>query len=69
MLQRAGAVFSNTADTRQKVSLGIFMAHFRRFRVNMAQEAFGGISLKAARYFTVFWVPPGLGLKLIHLLF
>lgn len=58
-------VFSNSADNRQKFSLGIFMAHFRHFRVDMGHEVFGGISLKAARYFTVFWVPPGLRLKLL----
>lgn len=30
--------FSNTADTRQKFSLGIFIAHFRHFRVDMDQQ-------------------------------
>lgn len=60
---------SKTADTRQKFSLGIFTAHFRHFRVDV--EVFGGISLKAARYFTVFWGPPpwtGIRMNLIAIL-
>lgn len=38
------SVFSQTGDTRQKFSLGSFTAHFRHFRVDMDQEAMGGIS-------------------------
>lgn len=59
------SVFSKTGNTRQKFSLGSFTAHFRHLRVDMDQEAIGGISLKALRYCTVCRLPPGLGLKML----